>query len=375
MSAWRWRPSRQRRSLTEVTMRPLVLLLTVVLMISSTRAQAEVLHELRPLGREQSVLRIYGAADFPVIKPFFDAFRERYPGVRIRYSEFGTRNLYQRFLERYPDTPDLMLSSAMDLQVKLVNDGYAQPYRSPETAALPAWANWRDEIFGFTYEPAVIAINRQRMPGDQLPRNRAELLDLIRRHSDKLRGRIGTFDIAQVGVGYLTWSYDSRQSASYGRMLESFGSHQARLFPSSAAMLQALTDGEITVAYNLLGSYSHAWAKRHPEIQVVLPSDYTTLVMRTAFIPDNAANPTDAKRLLDFLLSREGQQLLADRSSLYPIREDITGETTASALRRDRRSPLRHIPLGPSLLIQTDQASRRALLEQWRRAMPNLDLP
>ena len=347
------------------------ILLITLSVIVALPIRAQQVYERPSVGVEHLTLKIFGAADYPAIEPLLDAFQLRYPSVRLFYSEFGTRDLYQHFIDQYPETPDLVLSSAMDLQVKLVNDGYAQRHRSSETTALPEWARWRDEIFGFTYEPAVIALNRGFLGEDKLPVSRAELLELIRRKSDQVRGLIGTFDIAKVGVGYLTWSYDSQQSGSYGRMLESFGSHQVKLFPSSASMLRALSRGDIVIAYNLLGSYAHAWAKSHPEISIVLPSDYTALVMRTAFIPKNAENPSDARRFLDFLISREGQQLLADRSSLYPIREDITGETTAQGLRSRTRSPLRPIPLGLPLLVQTDQASRQALLEEWQRAVAN----
>ena len=320
-----------------------------------------------------SQLNIYGAADYPAISPLIYAFQQQYPTVHVNYSEFGTRNLYRHFLDHQPNNPDLMLSSAMDLQVKLVNDGYAQAYHSNETASLPGWASWRNEIFGFTYEPAVIAINSGFLSDEKLPENRAELLELIRRKGDQVRGRIGTFDIEKVGVGYLIWSHDSQQTGSYGRLLESFGAHQARLFPSSASMLQALANGEILIAYNVLGSYAHAWSRRYPVISVILPSDYTTLVMRSAFIPKEAPNAAEAKRFLDFLLSKSGQQILADQSSLYPIREDITGETTAKGLRVSSNRPLRPIPLGLQLLVLTDQMKRELLLEEWEISLKDFE--
>jgi ABC-type Fe3+ transport system substrate-binding protein len=115
---------------------------------------------------------------------------------------------------------------------------------------------------------------------------------------------------------------------------------EARLFTSSAAMLRALVRGDIVIAYNVLGSYAHAWAKRHPLLTVVLAEDYTTVIMRTAFVPKSARNPEDARRFLDFLLSNEGQQVLADEASLYPVRGDIVGKTGASRLRLTFNSPL-----------------------------------
>ncbi len=341
----------------------------IILCMLSFSVKAEQLRLLPSLETEVSSLRIFASADYTSIAPVLIAFQNLYPSIRIYYTEFGTRALYKRFLETHPNNPDLVLSSAMDLQFKLVNDGFAQSYSPQAFAATPDWSRWRNEIFGFTYEPAVIAINNELLAEDPLPKNRAELLDLIRRNSDYVRGRIGTYDITNAGVGYLAWSHDRQQSGTYGRMLESFGAHQTKVFPRSSLMLKALTEGEIMIAYNILGSYAHAWAKTHPEISVILPSDYTALIMRSAFIPKKATNPIDAKRFLDFLLSREGQQILADYSSFYPIHEDVTGETTAKSLRRTTRSPLRPNPLGLPLLIHTDQHSRKTPLEERRRSI------
>lgn len=350
-----------------------LIILLAWLTIWNTPVQAETMHTLPALEQPASLLRIYGAADYPAIAPLFAQFQQRYPQVSLLYTEFNTRVLYESFLREQPRSPDLVLSSAMDLQIKLVNDGYALTHQSLETDSLPSWANWRNEIFGFTYEPAVIAINSDFMQGESLPRSRSELLSLIRRRGDQVKGKIGTFDIERVGVGYLTWAHDRQQSGSYGRMLEAFGVYQARRFPSSASMLQALASGEIVIAYNLLGSYALAWAKEYPVISVIMPEDYTALVMRSAFIPKRAENLQNARLFLDYLLSREGQQLLADRANLFPIRDDVTGEQTAHSLRRSTQSRFQPIPLGLSLLVHTDRAKRRLILDEWDSAMKSIE--
>ena len=50
---------------------------------------------------------------------------------------------------------DVVLSSGVDQLVKLANDGCARSIRSSEAQTVPRWANWRDEVFGFTFEPVV----------------------------------------------------------------------------------------------------------------------------------------------------------------------------------------------------------------------------
>ncbi|MBN0988320.1 ABC transporter substrate-binding protein [Amphritea pacifica] len=348
-------------------------MLALVLMICNVPLQAETLYDLPASEQPASQLRIYGAADYPAIAAVLQQFQKKYPRISVHYTEFNTRVLYQRFLEEQPHSVDLVLSSAMDLQIKLVNDGYAQPHLSLETERLPRWANWRNEIFGFTYEPAVIAINSDVIKGEDLPRSRSELLSLIRRKSDLVKGRIGTFDIERVGVGYLTWANDRKQSGSYGRLLESFGTHQARRFPSSSSMLKALASGEIVIAYNLMGSYALAAAKKNPVIKVIMPEDYTALVMRSAFIPRKAQNLHNARLFLNYLLSLEGQQLLADRASLFPIRDDVTGMQTAHTLLSSSQGRFQPIPLGLALLVHTDQAKRRLILDEWDAAMKSVD--
>jgi len=318
-------------------------------------------------------LTVYGAADFPTIRPVLEAFTRHHPTIAVNYTEFNTQVLYSRLLNDYPQAPDLVMSSAIDLQFKLVNDGFAQPFYSDETSSLPRWAVWRDEIFGFTYEPAVLAVNRRLLGKLPLPGNRAALLSLIRNNPELFRGRIGTFDIEQVGAGYLTWAHDRQQSASYGRMLEVFGSHQARRFPSSASMLEALSNDELVVAYNLLGSYAQTWASSHPEISVVMPEDFTTLIMRTAFIPRYALHVHEAGLFLDFLLSEQGQRLLADQSHLYPVRESLEGYETASSLRQLSDSRFRPIPLDLSLLVMMDKAKKQLILDEWEAAMKDLE--
>ncbi|MEQ9245684.1 MAG: substrate-binding domain-containing protein [Nitratireductor sp.] len=74
------------------------------------------------------------------------------PGVRVEYTEFNTSELYPEI--RRGDSPaDVVISSAMDLQAKLVNSGLAHAFRPANAGNVPAWAQWRDEPYGFTFEP------------------------------------------------------------------------------------------------------------------------------------------------------------------------------------------------------------------------------
>ncbi|MBJ7549661.1 ABC transporter substrate-binding protein [Marinomonas ostreistagni] len=348
------------------------LLLSLMLLVSLCPvANAAQLNMLPSKESNQVELNIWGAANFDAIEPLLKAYQAQSPDTTIVYVEHSSLELFNRVLSIQPTDkkPDVIMSPAMDLQFKLVNDGYAMPYRSEVTDALPQWAKWRDEAFGFTFEPIVMVINQDILGNLAMPESREALLSLIRERSPLVQGKVGLSDIETVGLGYLTWFHDSQQSRTYGRLLEAFGSHHAQLYPNSSAMLQALLRGDIFIAYNVLGSYAFEWSQNYPWIRTVMPTDYTSVVMRTAFIYHEASNMPQAEFFLDYLLSDDGQNILATASSLIPLSESVTGTSSLSEIRRRPHGIFRPIPFGLPLLVQTDQAKRSLLLEEWRHAM------
>jgi ABC-type Fe3+ transport system substrate-binding protein len=86
----------------------------------------------------------------------------------------GSTERYQWFIaeSKTGGSADQGWRSAMDLQVKLVNDGYAQAYRSDATAALPKGAVWKDEDFDTSLEPGAMVYNRERLPASEIPQPR-----------------------------------------------------------------------------------------------------------------------------------------------------------------------------------------------------------
>src|SRR5438552_12581838 len=99
-------------------------------------------------------------------------FRAAHPGIDIFYSKINSNDIYNQIIDPSTSstpTGDIIWSSAMDLQIKLVNDGYAQPYVSKEIAHLPDWAIWRDEAYAITAEPIVIVYNKNLVAESDIP--------------------------------------------------------------------------------------------------------------------------------------------------------------------------------------------------------------
>ncbi len=327
----------------------------------------------------EDALVIYGAAYLSEMKPLLDDFQRRNPDITVRYQAMSSNVLDAHIRDQKPDQPDITISSVMDLQLRLVNDGYALPYQinvpgyGSQSGIVPHWSQWRNELFGFSYEPAVIVFNQAFLEGKEVPLSRVELLSFIRQHSDELMGKIGLFDIRDVGIGYLLWSFERAQTSNYGQFLELFNLHHARTFDSSASMLQALTDGDIAIAYNIMGSYANSWESKHKDVVIVAANDYTPVVIRTAFINKTTPRLEQAQAFIDYLFSYSGQKLMAKETNMPPVRTDIKSAKSAAVLREQFANQLKPLPLDVSLLIFSDQSKKSLVITEWESALKSYD--
>ena len=312
-------------------------------------------------------LTIYSAVDLDAFEPLLKQFVVRNPELKVAYLDINTLALYHQVIaEQAQPIASLVISSAMDLQLKLVNDGLAQTYQSPSTEALPAMAKWRNQIFAFSLEPVVMLVNQTLFPGGTLPEDRQAVLQSIRQFSDHLDGKIGTYDIRTSGVGYLLASQDARQAdATWGRLLEAFGSHNVQTYCCTRDIIDDVATGKLVLGYNLLGSYAHKRALSDPRLTMIMPSDYTLLLMRVALIPKFAPNVDDAGLFLDFLLSQEGQTMMLSEDLLFPIQASENGKN--SLLKSAH--PTRIIELDQQLLVGRDVAKQTRFIENWEFAL------
>ncbi|OUR84493.1 iron ABC transporter substrate-binding protein [Marinomonas sp. 42_23_T18] len=322
--------------------------------------------------QEPRLLNVYSAVDLDAFEPLLRAYIEKSPNTIIAYYDVNTLELYHKVVaEKDRPKASLIISSAMDLQLKLVNDGLAKTYQSSMTQNLPDMAKWRNQIFAFSLEPVVMLVNQNRFPGEILPKNRLDLLKIMRQHSDAFQGKIGTYDIRTSGVGYLLASQDARQAdATWGRLIEAFGSHQVQTYCCTSAMIDDVANGDLLLGYNLLGSYANKRALGDPRLTMIMPSDYTLLLMRSALIPKFAPNSEDAGLFIDFLLSPTGQKLMLSENLLFPI----DSASQAINISPKRSHPTRIIELDQQLLVGRDHAKQSRFIRSWESALELTEL-
>ncbi|EBA06155.1 putative periplasmic iron-binding protein [Sagittula stellata E-37] len=316
-------------------------------------------------------LLVRGTTDIARFEAVLNLFASRPGSPRILYEQWGSNDLYEitrAECQKGAQAADMVISSAVDLQVKLANDGCATAHRSTATARLPQVANWRDEVFGITRELAVIVYNKRLLSGSEVPRSRFDLIDLLRPEDSRFRGRVATYDIEASGLGYLFAFADAQQATTFGSLIEAFGRSGAIATCCSAELIDGVANGTYLIAYNVLGSYAMARAEENPDIVAVAPDDYTLVLSRAALIPRRANEPELAGAFLDFLLSASGR---ASLRSEHLIAQTDQEDPEALRLLETPETSLRPIALTPSLLVGLDQHKRREFVALWRSTFPN----
>ena len=313
---------------------------------------------------------IYSALDTKAAQPLVKDFNALYPNIKVEYSDLNSTELYNRFIAESASgqgSADVMWSSAMDLQVKLVDEGQALAYASPEASKLPTWAVYKNQAYGTTYEPAVFIYNKRLVTGDEIPQDHASFAKLINTKVDKFKGKVTTYDIEKSGVGFMFVVQDTKYFPAMKDLEHGFGASSYRVYGSTGNMLEKVSSGEHLLGYNVLGSYALVRAKKDPALGVVLPKDYTLVLSRVMFIGKQAKNPNAAKLWVDYILSPRGQKLIGSDVELFSIRNDVDAEYTAASLTKQLGpNNVKPIPVSAEIVNYLDQKKRLDFLSAWK---------
>lgn len=300
----------------------------------------------------ETALRILSSTDTSFFAPVVEGFIKANPSISVEYLVTSTAELDRQF-RLNPEDFDVIISSAMDLQFKLANDGLASQILGIDH---PDWAQWHNSLFAFTSEPAAIVVNQQAFRELSIPQNRQDLIQLMRDHPVRFQGKVGTYDVRESGLGYLFASQDARATETYWRLTEIMGGIDARLYCCSGQMIDDLISGQLIMAYNVLGSYAQVRSEYADDLLVILPSEFPTTMMRTVFISSLATHPEAAdafvRYLLNFQNTGEPTELLLPP---LPATESNEGQAT--------------IRLNPGIMTYLDQMKRETFVREWEDAI------
>jgi hypothetical protein len=216
---------------------------------------------------------VYSSTDSTSTKPLLADFQALYPKIKVEYHDMNTTEIYSRFISENAanaGTADVLWSSSMDLQVKLVSDGYALTYVSPEAGKLPDWALWKNEAYGTTFEPIVFVYNKRLLQADEIPLTHADFTCILGAKAERFRNKVTSYDVEKSGLGFMLVTQDAMVSAAFWDLAKAMGAVSARYQSSTGTMMERIASGENLLGYNLLGAYAFIKAKKDPAIGISL---------------------------------------------------------------------------------------------------------
>lgn len=330
----------------------------MVWFIAVSQVYAINIEERRVFGDAVRSVRVLSTIDVDIIAPVFEDFLKSGANLSIDYQTASSQDVYDAITQDRAKF-DMVISSAMDLQMKLANDGFASSLSDQSLAQVPAWARWRDVLVALAQEPVVTVLNRDAFSGAPIPETRTELAAILRENPDRYRGMLGTYDPMKSGAGYLFASQDARYSDTFWRLAEIMGGLRAQLYTTSSSMIEDVATGKIAMAYNVVGSYAMARLAGNTNVQILEFKDFTHILLRSALIPASAENKQDAEILLAYLLSDAGQTAIEELAQLPRISEQ-------GLMSRPHQKPIR---MDPGLLVYVDPIKKQRFLAEWSAAV------
>jgi iron(III) transport system substrate-binding protein len=314
------------------------------------------------LAGEHQRLVIEAATDVSFMRPLIVEFQKRNPDAALIYEDGLSTDVLARALaacRMRTNIPDLYLSVATDHLVRLANDGCGQ--KAANDVAVPAWREWRHEVFAFAIEPAVFVYNRKLLTDNEAPRSHVALINALRSKPQFWNARIGTYDIRKSGIGYNYAEFDSRESSLYGRLIESLGRSHVQLYCCSNEMVRAVEAGDVVLAYNVQLSYALAAQRANLDVGIVVPSDFQAVQTRSVMIPAGATNLDLAQRFVVFLQSPAAIAITSalltppapDKAELFVPSDRLLSQANVSS----------------ALLRLQDPARREAFTHEWLQAI------
>jgi iron(III) transport system substrate-binding protein len=210
-------------------------------------------------------------------------------------------------------------------------------------------------VYAFTQEPAGFVISNALFDGLPIPQNRQKLITALRQNPDRFKGLVGTYDIRKSGAGYLFATQDARVSDTYWRLTEVMGRLDPTLYCCASEMITDVVNGDLAVAYNVLASYAEK-SPHQDKFTIILPSDFSIVMLRTMLIPETSKKPVLAASFLDFVLAQT-----------YP--SGVSPLLKTQSLEEAEQSTLYRISMGPGLLVYLDYFKKKNFIAEWENAI------
>ena len=274
---------------------------------------------------------VYVALDEQFSRPLLDRFaKELGVPVNQRHDSEAAKTvgLVSAIIEeKSAPRCDVFWNNELAHTVRLAQQGLLEPYESPAAKDVPA--QWRDpqgRWTAFAARARILIVNTELVPDEKdRPKSYKDLID------PKWKGRCAVArPLTGTTLTHFTALRKALGDAEFEKFFAAMQGNDVKFLASNGATMREVRDGKLAWAFTDTDDYHVAKAKGF-KVACVFPDQEegglgTMLIPNSVGIVKGGPDPVGAKKLVDKILARETEALLAAADGAQiPLREGVVG--------------------------------------------------
>jgi iron(III) transport system substrate-binding protein len=286
-------------------MRRILILILLFQLCFPSNSESQDTHTAKLIegAKKEGSLIWYTSTSIEDIKRLFDAYTKKYPFIKTEFFNAGSARVFNRILNESRVGKiffDLVAVRGVETH-QLVKGGFLQPYLSPESGAYPqgfkdAKGYWVDYFDAYN----IIAYNTKLVPKEQAPKSWEDLLD------PKWKSKIALEEEMYSWYAAISVAWGRERAQRYMRAL---AKQDVQLRSGQTLIAQLMAAGEFPMGMALAHRIEKMKEQGAP-VEWVTTLDPVTVSLHPIGVAAKAPHPNAAKLFIDFVLSKEGQQLV-----------------------------------------------------------------
>jgi iron(III) transport system substrate-binding protein len=268
--------------------------------------------------KKEGQVSLYLSTNLTDANGMIQLFRQKYPFINVGLFRAENEKLLNRILTEASAgkfSADVVLISSFEVRV-LMQKKLLQKYISPESSYYPEGFTDKDGYWSSVYSiPRVVAYNTKLVRPDAAPKTYEDLLQ------PRWRGNFGLSDSAVLWyAGFLKYLGEEK-----GRdFMKKLAVQKPAFRDSETVITQLLAAGEFPLGL----SYSHqvgSLKKKGAPVDWIRTMQPIVTGLKPIALTSNALHPNGGKLFIDFVLSKQGQELIRSFNRI-PGRSDVPSE-------------------------------------------------
>lgn len=265
-------------------------------------------------------LVVYSPNSEGLVNSIIPAFEEK-TGITVELQQAGTGELFTKLQgEKSDPVADVIWGGAYTTYLE--NKDLFEEYVAEGDAELPeAYQNKEKFKTSYTLDGSVLIINKDLTKGIKIEGYK----DLL---NPELKGKIATADPTSSSSAYAHLTnmllamggYESDEAWTYVKDL--FTNIDGKIQSSSSSVYKTVADGEMAVGLSYEDPVMQLKKDGADNIDIVYMKEGVVYLPAGSGIIKGCKNMDNAKKFMDFIISKEAQDILGTQTTNRPVRAD-----------------------------------------------------